>query len=107
MQQPNLDYITEIAGNDSEMKATLISVVKSEFPEEKECYYKCLQKKDFKEIEEIVHRIKHKFSILGLEKSYANANAFEESLREHCFHKQQQEDFEQMLLVISNYLKTI
>lgn len=107
MEQPNLDYINDIARGDHDVKESLISVVKSEFPEEKELYFNSLEKKDFKDIKEIVHRIKHKFSILGLVKSYENANAFEKSLRDQSLNKQQQQDFEQMLLVISTYLETI
>ena len=64
-----------------------------------------MEKKDFKIIEENVHRIKHKISILGLEKSYKIANEFEHNLRESSFFKK--EEFEKSLIAISSYIETI
>lgn len=105
MEQPNLDYINQLARGDESIKKTLIDVVKSEFPEEKKEYYQSLEDKVFKKIEENVHRLKHKISILGLEKSYMKANEFEHNLREHSLKGQQ--EFEQTLKAITNYIATI
>jgi HPt (histidine-containing phosphotransfer) domain-containing protein len=105
MEKPNLNYVEELARGDESIRKTLISVIKDEFPQEKEDYYKSLENKDYKKIEDNVHRIKHKISILGLEKSYKIANKFEHDLRELSLDKV--EDFEKILIVISVYLKTI
>jgi hypothetical protein len=64
MEQPNLEYINQIARGDESIKNELIDVVKTEFPEEIKDYYESLENKEFKKIEENVHRIKHKISIL-------------------------------------------
>lgn len=107
MEKPNLIYIEKLARGEESVKNTLINVIKTEFPEDEIVYQKSIEKKDFKEIEDIVHRIKHKFSILGLEKSYKKANMFEQNLREHQLDSNLKEDFDEILLTISQYLKTI
>ncbi|EDP96940.1 Hpt domain-containing protein [Kordia algicida OT-1] len=105
MEQPNLTYVDQLARGDENIKKTLIDVIKSEFPEEKKEYYESLAAKDYKKIEENVHKLKHKISILGLEKSYELANAFEHNLREKS--RKGEEDFEQILNTITAYIKTI
>jgi predicted adenine nucleotide alpha hydrolase (AANH) superfamily ATPase len=107
MEQPNLEYIDQLARGDESIKKTLIDVIKSEFPGEKIDYYNSIELKDFKKIEDNVHRIKHKFSILGLEKSYEKANEFEHNLREQQLNLSEQKDFDKILIAISEYLKTI
>ncbi|WP_237275405.1 Hpt domain-containing protein [Tenacibaculum ovolyticum] len=105
MEKPNLEYVIKLANGDESVRKMLIDVIKTEFPEEKKDYYDSLKNKEFKKIEENVHRLKHKISILGLEKSYKIANEFEHNLRELNLDKV--EDFEKILIVISTYLKTI
>ena len=105
MEQPNLEYINQLARGDESIKKELIDVIKTEFPGEKNEYYESLQESSFKKIEENVHRLKHKISILGLEKSYKKANEFEHNLREHSLKGQQ--DFEKILIAITNYIETI
>lgn len=107
MEQPNLEYIEQIARGDDSIKKTLIEVIKTEFPGEINDYYTSIKIKDFKKIEDNVHRIKHKFSILGLGKSYNKANEFEHNLREHQLNLKEHQDFDEILTVISEYLKTI
>ncbi len=105
MEKPNLAYVDKLANGDESVRKMLIDVIKTEFPEEKEDYYNSLKNNDCKKTEENVHRLKHKISILGLEKSYKIANEFEHNLRELNLDKV--EDFEKILIVISAYLKTI
>lgn len=105
MEQPNLTYIEQLARGDESIRKTLIDVILAEFPEEKKEYYDSLEKKDYKKIEENVHKIKHKISILGLEKSYKLANTYEHNLREKSMVGV--DDFEQILNTITVYLKTI
>lgn len=105
MEQPNLTYIEQLARGDNAIKQTLIDVIKTEFPDEKQDYYDSLKKKDYKKIEENVHRLKHKISILGLEQSYKLANTYEHNLREKKMAGV--EGFEQILNTITTYIKTI
>jgi HPt (histidine-containing phosphotransfer) domain-containing protein len=105
MELPNLEYINDLARGDESIKNELITVIKTEFPEEQKEYYDSLENKEFRKIEENVHKLKHKISILGLEKSYEIANEFEHNLRELSLEKKQ--DFENILKAISDYIETI
>ncbi|WNW02518.1 Hpt domain-containing protein [Tenacibaculum sp. HL-MS23] len=105
MEKPNLEYVHKLANGDESVRKMLLDVIKTEFPEEKKDYYNSLKNNDYKKIEENVHRLKHKISILGLEKSYKIANEFEHNLRELNIDKA--EDFDKILIGISAYLKTI
>ncbi|MCH2194218.1 Hpt domain-containing protein [Kordia sp.] len=105
MEQPNLTYVEQLARGDENIRSTLIDVIKTEFPEEKNEYYESLVTKDYKKIEENVHKLKHKISILGLEKSYELANTYEHNLREKRMDGV--DDFEEILNTITAYIKTI
>ncbi|TXD49169.1 Hpt domain-containing protein [Polaribacter sp. IC073] len=105
MEQPNLEYINQLARGDESIKNELIDVIKTEFPEEKKDYYNSLESKEYKRIEENVHKLKHKISILGLEKSYEIANEFEHNLRELSLDRK--EDFDEILIAISDYIEII
>ena len=105
METPNLDYVNSLARDDDSFKDLLIDVIKNEFPVEQKEYHESCKNNDYKKIEESVHKIKHKISILGLEKSYKKANEFEHNLRELSLIGQQ--DFEKTLIAITNYIETI
>lgn len=82
MEQPNLNYINELSGNDIDFKQKIISIVKSELPQEIESYKSLFQTHNFKATAEMVHKLKHKISVLGLEKSYYIAEKFEDNLKQ-------------------------
>ena len=105
MEKPNLMYINQLAGEDETVKKRLIEIIKTEFPKEKKEYLLSLDKLDYKKIEENVHKLKHKISILGLEKGYEITNEFEHNLRDQRL--ADAESFEKILIEISEYLKTI
>ena len=81
MEQPNLNYINELSGDDAEFKQKMISIVKAELPQEIESYRSLYESKNFKSTAELVHKLKHKISVLGLEKSYYIAVGFEAKLK--------------------------
>jgi len=105
VEQPNLSYIQQLSAGNEIFKEKLIAVIKEEFPDEKAVYLNNIQAKNYKEAAENVHKIKHKISILGLEKSYEVARAFENNLKEGS--TDLNEDFENILQVISDYLLTL
>lgn len=105
MELPNLSYIHSMSGGDKAFEQKLIDIIKLEFPEEKEVYYMNYTSKNFKQAAENVHKLKHKISILGLEKSYKVAATFENDLIEGRL--ELQEDFEGILQKITNYLKQL
>ncbi len=105
MEQPNLNYVNQLSGTDNVFKAKLITIIKKEFPDEKALYFENMNNKKFKEAAGSVHKLKHKISILGLENSYEIAVKFEENLLEN--RTIGKEDFDAIITVITNYLKTL
>ncbi len=78
---PNLDYIKEIAGGNEEFEKRFLAIIQAEFPKEKEDYLNNLAKEELEESAKIVHKIKHKLGILGLNNGYKLAIKYEEDLK--------------------------
>ena len=49
MEQPNLSYINDLSGGDESFKEKLINIIRMEFPNEREIYFKNIESKKFKE----------------------------------------------------------
>lgn len=81
-EQPNLSYIHQLSGGDREFEKKLLDVVRRELPEEIQVYNQATEDKNYKDASAIVHKLKHKISILGLERTYYFAEAYEDELRE-------------------------
>ena len=94
-----------MSGGDEAFEKKLINIIKTEFPIEKEEFYNNYKTENFKLTAENVHKLKHKISILGLEKSYEIAIAFENNLLEGDTALNQ--EFESILINITNYLKQL
>ena len=105
METPNLNYIKELSGGDEAFEKEIINIVKEEFPQEKEVYFKSVDSGNFEAMVEIVHKLKHKISIFGLTKAYEVAVNYEKNLKEGT--KELKEDFEEVLKLITSYLETI
>jgi len=105
METPNLNYINELAGDDSEFKGAFIKILKNEFPAEKLEYLDNIESNRTEEASQNVHKLKHKMNILGLEESYKIAVIFEEELR--LGNIRLKNDFMKIMNTIENYLKTI
>ena len=105
METPNLSYITSMSGGNLDFERKIITIIKEEFPIEKEEFFKNFNKKNFKLAAGNVHKLKHKISILGLEKSYGIAVAFENNLLESKTHLNQ--EFESILNTMTDYLQQL
>ncbi|WP_103071763.1 Hpt domain-containing protein [Aquimarina sediminis] len=105
MEQPNLSEINEISNGDTSFEERMLSVIKREFPIEKEQYFDCLKDKNLLKAAEFVHKLKHKVSIFGLEKGYGIATDYENNLKEGSYDLK--EDFEKVLKKITEYIKTL
>ena len=105
MEQPNFSEIDKIANGDKAIEQKIIDVILKEFPVEKEMYFEYLDQKNNERIAAYVHKLKHKISILGLIKGYEVATTYEENLKIDCY--DYQEDFEQVLAVITTYLSKL
>ncbi len=102
MEQPNTDYINQLAGDNQEFKSKVIAILKKELPEEIESYKTCIDNSNFIIAAEFVHKLKHKISFLGLEKSYYIAEEFEENLKNESKHLQP--EFEAILMQMINFV---
>lgn len=105
MEQPNLNYIYNMSGGNKDFEKKITDIIKTEFPEEKAIYFKNLEASNYKQTAEIVHKLKHKISILGLEKSYAIAVDYENNLIERS--TKGKIEFEAILQSITDFLKTL
>lgn len=102
-EQPNLSYIHQLSGGDKVFEDKLMSVVKRELPEEIFSYRTSIFEKNLLKASSCVHKLKHKISILGLEKSYYFAESYEEDLREGSNTGQQ--EFEEILQRMLTFIK--
>lgn len=102
MEQPNLNYINELSGDDAEFKQKMISIVKEELPLEIESYHSSLDSQNFVATAEMVHKLKHKISVLGLEKSYYIAEQFEDNLKQGL--QDLKKEFEEILKIMQNFV---
>ena len=104
-ETPNLNYLAQFSRGDKSFEEKMINIVKSEFPEEIKVYYTNLEEKNYKLASENVHKIKHKISILGLEKSHVVATNHENNLRENDISLSS--DFDEIMTNMSDYLEKL
>jgi HPt (histidine-containing phosphotransfer) domain-containing protein len=105
MEQPNKSYIHSLSGGDTVFEQKLIDIIKNEFPDEKKVYFKNMAEKKYKLAADNVHKLKHKISILGLERSYETAVAFENNLLDGSI--ELKDKFESILTIMTNYLRQL
>jgi len=105
MEKPNLKYIHKLSGGDADFEKQLVVILKKEFPTEKEQFQRSVESNDYNRTAEIVHKLKHKFSILGLENGYKIAVEYEKNLKLN--NKSLTLEFSEVLNSISNYLKEL
>ncbi len=103
--QPNLNYINSLSEGDKSFEIKILDIIKKEFKQEKKTYYNNMKNDNFKLCAENVHKIKHKISILGLEKSYEIAGQYENNLREGNYELQNR--FSDILNKVTNYLNKL
>lgn len=105
MEIPNSNYINQLSGNNEEFKAKIIAIIKRELPEEIETYHNQIKNKNYLIAAGCVHKLKHKISILGLEKSYYIAEEFEDNLKENSTHLQI--EFENILKLMQDFVEKL
>jgi DNA polymerase III delta prime subunit len=81
MEQPNLVFIREIAGDDEAFQKSLLEIIKKEFPEEVKLFTENFSKKNYEEASSNVHKLKHKISLLGLKEGFDLSSDFENELK--------------------------
>lgn len=105
MEKPNLDYINQLSNGDQVFKDKIITIIQNELKSEIQTYENHIKEIDKKNAAEIVHKLKHKISIFGLEKSYYIAEEFENNLKNNSTHLQS--DFEAILKLMQEYVEQL
>lgn len=104
MEKPNLKLIKEISDNNLDFETNLLQILKKEFKEEVEAYHFNFELKNYNEVSQSIHKLKHKISLLGLEKGEEIASIFEKKIIDgntNC-----KSEFEKVLHKIHVYLYT-
>jgi hypothetical protein len=83
MEKPNLNYINELSGENLAFKIKIISIFKKELSEEIVVYSSEFKSGNYLLAAQSVHKLKHKISILGLEKGYCIAEEYENNLKKN------------------------
>ncbi|MFV8332023.1 Hpt domain-containing protein [Flavobacterium sp. XS2P14] len=105
MEQPNLNYIDELSGDNLEFRTKLIGILKKELPKEIIGYSGEMENTNFLEAAQSVHKLKHKISILGLEKSYYIAEEYESDLKNNSTNLAV--DFENILKIMQEFVNRL
>jgi hypothetical protein len=105
MEKPNMEYLEDLAGDDTVFKQRFIALIKTELPVEIKQYHTNLLNHLLREASEDVHKIKHKINILGLPKSYEIASIHEEELRQG--NSSSMLEFTVILETMQKFIKTI
>ena len=103
-EMPNFNYIDQLADGDESFKSKLLQVIKNEFPLELEQYREAVSYSDLSRIASVVHKLKNKISMLGLESSYLIAQEYEESLKQNKTSKN--ESFEEVLTLMTDFINS-
>ena len=105
MEQPNLTYIDELSEDNIEFKSKLIGILKNELPNEIKGYREEMENNNFAKATQSVHKLKHKISILGLEKSYYIAEEYEGNLKNNS--TSLNADFENILNIMQEFVNRL
>lgn len=102
---PNIEYINQLANGDESIKSRLIKVLKEELPIEVENYNTNIEKLNWIEAAENVHKLRHKIGFLGLENAYQLSDEYEQNLREQSIVLKK--EFEIVLKKIINFISKL
>ena len=102
---PNLNYIKEISGGNEDFEIKFLNIIQTEFPKEKQDYMAHLKNDNLEESAKVVHKIKHKFGILGLTGGYKLAVQYEENLK--YGNTKLQKEFEEILESVEGFILKI
>lgn len=105
MEQPNLEYIEKLSLGSQDFKSNIIAIIKEELPIEVLQYQYAIAVQDYQLASKMVHKLKHKISVLGFIKSYSIAQLYEEAIKRGEISLRQ--DFEKILSLMEDFIKKI
>jgi hypothetical protein len=80
MEQPNFSYLNSFSGGDQVFEKKILDIIKMEYPNERDTYLDNIAVNNFGLAANNVHKLRHKISLLGLEKSHVLASQHELNL---------------------------
>jgi len=107
LEKPNTNYINQLSGDDTSFRKKFVNLLKSELVIEIDKYKKALLEREYSNASQYVHRLKHKVSVLGLEKGYTLASNYENELKEKKDSFSNQKKFDDMLTEMVEFLKCL
>lgn len=105
MEEPNFSYLNSFTGGDKAFEEKILTVIKTEFPEERDIYLNNIVANKFDLAANNVHKLKHKISLLGLDESYRLASQHELNLIEG--NNNLHENFTQILNTMTRFLNEL
>ena len=102
METPNMEYIDNLSAGDTAFRLKLIGILQAELPQEIAEYRQKMQQHDMNGATGSVHKLKHKISLLGMEKSYYIAEQFEINLKSGA--TKLQDEFEEILGTMQQFV---
>jgi hypothetical protein len=102
MEKPNFSYLRSFSGGDKVFEEKILNVIKTEYPNERDTYLNNIETNNFDLAANNVHKIRHKISLLGLEKSHELASQHELNLIKG--HNTLHENFTDILNTMSRFL---
>jgi HPt (histidine-containing phosphotransfer) domain-containing protein len=105
MEKPNLEYINQLSGGNKDFEIKIISILKSELPQEIQIYEEAIVSLNYKIAADCVHKLKHKISFLGLVEGYAVAEKYENALKIDQI--EMKNEFEKILNILQNFVVTL
>ena len=102
---PNTKYIEQLADGDVQFMQSCITVLKTEFVIDTDAYFEQFKQQEFYLCAKLVHKLKHKLLMLGLEGLCERIAVYEEELKQANtdFHL----EFEKQIKEIKIYLNTL
>ena len=105
-ERPSLNYVENLVGaRDLEFERKFVTLLKSEFSWDLGKYLYHIKLDEPRAAAEIVHKLKYKISVLGMEKTFAFAEEHKERL--HAGDAALDEDFKKVLKKINVFLNLL
>jgi hypothetical protein len=105
MEEPNFSYLNSFTGGDKAFEEKILTLIKKEFPEERDIYLNNIVINKFDLAANNVHKLKHKISLLGLEESYGLASQHELNLIDG--NNNLHENFTKILDIMARFLNEL
>ena len=105
-ETPNLSYVGDLVGaKDYEFQKKFVDLLKIEFVSDLGKYLYHIKIDEPRAAAEVVHKLKYKFSVLGMKKAFIFSETHKEKL--HRGEKDLDGDFRKILKIVSAFLETV